>query len=195
MMQYHNEDKAWNMDETALVRMFNEYFGGGMNSIVFQELREARGLAYSASARYSQPARLGHSDSYYTYIVSQNDKMPDCVRTFNALLDTIPESQQAFEIAKQSVTKSLQTARTTKFSVLNAYYWAKKRGLDYDINERVYQMLPNITLKDVLDFEKKNMTGKTYKYLILGDEKELDMDFLRSLGTVHHLTTEQIFGY
>ena len=195
MMQYHNEDKAWNMDETALVRMFNEYFGGGMNSIVFQELREARGLAYSASARYSQPSRLGHSDSYYTYIVSQNDKMPDCVRTFNALLDTIPESQQAFEIAKQSVTKSLQTARTTKFSVLNAYYWAKKRGLDYDINERVYQMLPNITLKDVLDFEKKNMTGKTYKYLILGDEKELDMDFLRSLGTVHHLTTEQIFGY
>ena len=56
-------------------------------------------------------------------------------------------------------------------------------------------MLPSITLKDVLDFEKKNMTGKTYKYLILGDEKELDMDFLHTLGPVHRLSTEQIFGY
>ena len=193
MMQYHNEDKPWNVEETALVRMFNEYFGGGMNSIVFQELREARGLAYSASARYSQPTRPTHSEDYYTYIVTQNDKMPDCVRTFNQLLENIPESQQAFDIAKQSVTKSLQTARTTKYSVLSAYYWAKKRGLDYDINEKVYQQLPGITLQDVLNFEKKNMTGKTYKYIILGDEKELDMDFLKTLGTIHRLTTDQIF--
>ena len=195
MMQYHNENKPWDVNETALVRLFNEYFGGGMNSIVFQELREARGLAYSASARYSQPSRPGHSDDYYTYIVSQNDKMPDCVRTFNSLLNTMPQSQQAFDIAKQSVTKSLQTARTTKFGVLMAYYRAKQRGLDYDINEKVYSILPGITLQDILDFEKKNMTEKTYKYIILGDEKELDMDFLNKLGPVHRLSTEQIFGY
>ena len=30
------------------LNMYNEYFGGGMNAIVFQEMREARGLAYSA---------------------------------------------------------------------------------------------------------------------------------------------------
>ena len=69
------------------------------------------------------------------------------------------------------------------------------RGLDYDLNEKVYNMLPSITLQDVLNFEKENMTNKTYKYIILGDEKELDMKALEKIGPVHRLTTEQIFGY
>jgi len=55
--------------------------------------------------------------------------------------------------------------------------------------------LPSITLQDVLNFEKENMTNKTYKYIILGDEKELDMKALEKIGPVHRLTTEQIFGY
>jgi len=195
MRQYHNEGKDWSPENAALIRMFNEYFGGGMNSIVFQELREARGLAYSASARYNTPFRPNEKEDYYTYIVSQNDKMMDCIRVFNQLLEDMPQSQAAFDIAKQSVMKSLQSARTTKFNILNAYYNAKMRGLDYDLNEKIYNSLPSITLQDVLNFEKENMTNKTYKYIILGDEKELDMKALEKIGPVHRLTTEQIFGY
>ena len=108
---------------------------------------------------------------------------------------TIPQSETAFEIAKQSAMKSLQTARTTKFSVLNSYYWAKKKGWDFDINERIYKALPSMTLKDIVNFEKKNMVGKTYKYVILGDEKELDMEALGKIGPIRRLSTEEIFGY
>ena len=175
--------------------MFNEYFGGGMNTIVFQELRESRGLAYSAAASYVAPSRLNHPESYLTYIVSQNDKMMDCIKVFNSILDTIPQSETAFEIAKQSAMKSLQTARTTKFSVLNSYYWAKKKGWDFDLNERIYKALPSMTLQDIVNFEKKNMVGKTYKYVILGDEKELDMEALGKIGPIRRLSTEDIFGY
>ena len=39
------------------------------------------------------------------------------------------------------------------------------------------------------------MVGKTYKYFILGDEKELDMKALEKIGPIHRLTTEEIFGY
>ncbi len=195
MVQYHNEGKPFSLEEAPVRTMLNEYFGGGMNSIVFQELRESRGLAYSAAASYSAPFRLNHPETYITYIVSQNDKMMDCIKVFKSILDTIPQSQAAFDIAKQSAMKSLQTARTTKFSVLNSYYWAKKRGFDFDLNERIYNALPKVTLQDVLNFEKKYMKGKTYKYIILGDEKELDMEGLKKIGPVHRLTTEQIFGY
>ena len=193
MIQYHNEGKPLSKEELPLQSLFNAYFGGGMNGIVFQELRESRGLAYSASARYNRPERLNHPESYYTYIVSQNDKMPDCIRVFKSIIDTIPQSQAAFDIAKQSLEKSLQSQRTTKFNILSSYYWAKKRGLDRSEGEMVYEALPGITLQDIVDFEKKNMTGKTYHTGILGDEKELDMDFLRSIGTVRHITTDEIF--
>jgi len=195
MIQYHNENKPFSLDEAPVRSMFNEYFGGGMNTIVFQELRESRGLAYSASANYATPFRLNHPEYYITYIVSQNDKMMDCIRVFNSILDTIPQSQGAFEIAKQSAIKSLQTARTTKFAVLNSYYNAKLRGFDFDLNERIYNALPKVTLQDIVDFERKNMVGKTSKSIILGDPKELDMESLRKIGPIHQLTTEQIFGY
>ncbi len=51
MVQLHNENQEWSADRAPVIALFNEYFGGSMNAIVFQELREARGLAYSAFAR------------------------------------------------------------------------------------------------------------------------------------------------
>jgi len=39
------------------------------------------------------------------------------------------------------------------------------------------------------------MANKPYRYLILGDPKNLDMKALEKIGTITQLTTEQIFGY
>ena len=39
------------------------------------------------------------------------------------------------------------------------------------------------------------MAGKTYRYIILGDEKELDMTSLGKIGPVRRLTIEEVFGY
>ena len=195
MVQYHNENIEPDAKRIPVEYVFNSYFGGGMNSIVFQELRESRGLAYSAGARYDVPQRPGDKESYYTYIVSQNDKMMDCIKVFNEIIDTIPQSDAAFDIAKQSLTKSLQTERWTRFNVLSTYYWTKYRNLDKTISQIVYDALPSISLDDVVKFERDNMVGKNYKYIILGDEKELDMKALENLGTVKRLTTEDIFGY
>lgn len=195
MVQYHNDGRRWNPDEAPLKAVFNEYFGGSMNSVVFQELRESRGLAYSAFAAYNEPWRKGKPESFYTYIISQNDKMSDCIRVFNSIIDTIPQSQAAFDIAKQSLTKKLQSQRTLRAGVLNAYYNALQRGIDYDIDERIYNALPSLTLNDIVKFEQQNMARKPYRYIILGDEKELDMNTVEKIGPVKRLTTEEIFGY
>ena len=195
MIQFHNENKPWNKDEEAVQDMFNEYFGGGMNTIVFQELRESRGLAYSAFARYSRPSRPIDPESFFTYIISQNDKMMDCIRTFNQIVDTIPQSQTAFDIAKQSLTKSLQSRRITRVNILSNYYMYKRMGYTADPKEAVYNALPSITLQDVVNFEQKNMARKPYRYIILGDEKDLDMESLGKIAPIRRVTTEEIFGY
>ena len=195
MVQYHNERLPWNEAETPVQELFNEYFGGSMNGVVFQELREARGLAYSAYASYERPWRKGHSESFYTYIISQNDKMTDCIRVFNEILDTVPRSQAAFEIARNSLTKTLQSRRVTRASVLYSYLNARRLGIGYDLYRSVYEALPRLTLDDIVGFEQKRMAAKPCRYIILGDEKELDMEALGRIGRIHRLTTEQIFGY
>ena len=195
MMQYHNEGTKWAPEHAAIINMFNEYFGGGMNGIVFQELREARGLAYSAAAYYRQPGDLKHTEHAITYIVTQNDKMMDCVNEFNNIVGTIPQSEAAFQLAKESLMKKLASRRTVRGAVLNSYLSAQRRGLDYDINSLIYKMLPNISLDDVVKFEQQSMAGKPYRYIILGDEKELDMEALGKIGPIRRLTLEEIFGY
>ena len=195
MVQFHNENKEWNPNDAAKIAVFNEYFGGGMNAIVFQEMREARALAYSASASYRTPSRLGDKEYFNTYIITQNDKMMDCVAQFNELLNNVPVRQANFDLAKQNLLKSLASARTTKFSILAAYMAAQKMGLDYSLSEKIYKDLPSVTLDDIINFEKTNMANKPFKYLILGDEKELDMKALEKIAPIKRVTTEEIFGY
>ena len=195
MLMFHNENRDWQPEEAALKAVFNEYFGGSMNAIVFHEMREARGLAYSASAYYSTPSRKGFKENYYTYIITQADKMKDCVTHFNEILDTIPQSEGAFQIARDALIKRLASQRTTKFDVLNAYYAAQQLGIDYDEDEKIYNDLPKITLQDIVKFEQENMARKPYRYIILGNEEMLDMDFLKQFGPVKKLTTDEVFGY
>lgn len=195
LVQFHNENKDWNANDAAKITLFNEYFGGGMNAIVFQEMREARALAYSASARYRTPNRLGDKESFFTYIITQNDKMMDCITQFNELLNNVPVREANFNLAKQNLLKSLASSRTTKFSILSSYMAAQKLGLDCSLGEKIYNDLPNVKLQDLIDFEKANMANKPCKYLILGNEKELDMKALEKIAPIKRVTTEEIFGY
>jgi len=195
LLMYNNEGRDWNPDREAVVDLFNEYYGGGMNGIVFQEMREARGLAYSAAAFYVTPSKKGEKEFSQAYIITQNDKMMDAVNQFHVILNEMPASENAFRIAKDAVTKQLASQRVTKFSVISDYLMAKRRGIDYDINEKIYNALPALTLQDIVDFEKQVMANKQYRYIILGDEKELDMKALEQLGPIRRLTTEEIFGY
>ncbi len=195
MVQYNNNERDWDPSHSAVISLFNEYFGTGMNGIVFQELREARGLAYSAAAVYNQPSRMGHKEDVYTYIITQNDKMMDCVDEFNKLIADIPQSDGAFNLAKESLMKKLASRRTTRFGVIQSYLIAQERGIDFDIYSKVYKELPKLYLFDIVDFEKENMAGKPYRYLILGNEKELDMDRLEKIAPVQRVSLEEIFGY
>lgn len=195
MIMYHNENRPWNQDELAVSSVFDEYFGGSMNSIVFQEMREARGLAYSAGASYNWPWRKGDFEDFNTFIITQNDKMMDCIKQFNEILDNVPQSQAAFNVAKDALKKKLASRRVTKFGLIRKYQSNKRLGIDYDINERIYNGLDKVTMKDIVDYEKRLMANKTYRYLILGNEKALDMDALGKIAPVKHLSTETIFGY
>ena len=195
MRRVYNEGRPTNLGEHATIDLFNEYFGGGMNGIVFQELREARGLAYNAGSYYVTPSTTGEPEYYMTHIITQNDKMMDCVRQFREILDEMPQSEAAFQIAKDALTKQMASQRTTKFGVIQAYLRAKKQGYDYDVNRKIFHDLQGLTLSDIANFEQQRMADRTGHYLILGDEKELDIESLEKIAPIKRLSLEEIFGY
>lgn len=195
MRMYHNEQRQWNADEAAVQSLFNEYFGGGMNTVVFQEMRETRGLAYNAWAIYRRPSYKDEKEDFFTHIITQNDKMMDCVSHFHTILDTIPQSDASFQIAKEGLTKQLASLRTTKFELINAWIAACDLGIDYDLNEKIYAALPGLTMKDIVNFANQQIAHKPYRYIILGNENELDMAALQQYGPVRRVSLSEIFGY
>ena len=130
-----------------------------------------------------------------THIITQNDKMVDCITHFNEILNEMPVSETAFQIAKDAVTKRLASQRTTKMSIFYDYLSSLRLGLDKSLNQIIYENLDKLSLQNIVDFEKSTMANKPLRYIILGDEKELDMEALGKIGPIRRLTTEEVFGY
>lgn len=194
-IQYSNRGEKFDVANDADLDLYNEYFGGGMSSIVFQEMREARGLAYSARAYMSTPTYADGNYSFTAYIATQNDKMKQAIEAFDEIINTMPESEAAFNVAKESYINQLRTLRYTKSSVLTAFIRTRDMGLDYDRARDVFEKVQTMTLDDVKAVQQQWVKDRNYYYCILGDSKNLDLNYLRTLGPITFLSQEQIFGY
>jgi predicted Zn-dependent peptidase len=141
-----NKSGAFNAATQPSIALFNEYFGAGMSSIVFQTIRESKALAYSSSSRYLTPQKL--ADPYYitAYIGTQADKLNDAIPAMNELLNNMPRADKSFEDARVSLRNQIETERITKMGVLMNYDNALKLGLDHDIRKDVYAGLEKMSL-------------------------------------------------
>ena len=195
-MQYScREQDGWNLDYSSLVNLYNNYFSGGMNAIVFQEMREARGLAYSAYSYLAEGKLPQHPYYFYAFIATQNDKVQQAVEAFDEIIEEMPRSEQAFELAKSGILANIESKRTTKQNILWSYIESEKFGLTEDISKTIYNGTKALTLDDVVKFQQEFIKGRAYTYCILGDKNDLDMRYLRSLGKIKFLSQEEIFGY
>ena len=195
LMAFSDRGDKFSPSVIPMATLFNEYYGGGMNSVVFQEIREARGLAYSAYMDYMLPEMNGFDCSAYYMIITQNDKMTDALKAFGGLLSDMTRSQTAFDIAQDAIMARVRTMRTLRMDVINAYIRARKLGLDHDANRDIFEKVPGYTLDDIAAFFDSQVKGRHYTIGILGDESDLDMEALKAYGPVRRVTTDEIFGY
>ena len=194
-IQYSDRGETLDLSEDPYLDLFNEYYGGGMNAIVFQEMRESRALAYSAGARLTDPAFKGDTYAFRATIASQNDKLKKAVDGFDEIIETLPEAPENLEIAKASILGRLRTQRTTGANVLYSYLTAQELGLTEPRDKQVYDKVGSLTMDDLLATHAKWIKGRPDVYAILGDPSDLDMEFLRTLGPVQQVSLEEIFGY
>lgn len=194
-LQYSNRGEPFDVANDPGVALYNEYFGGSMNAIVFQEMRESRGLAYSANAVLINPSDKARPYAFQAFVATQNDKMPQAIDAFMEIINNMPESEAAFKIAKDAILARLRTDRAVKSEVLWKYLHAKDMGVDYDRNKAIFEQVQKMTLADVKAFQEKWVKGRTYHYAVLGNSKDIDLNKLRSLGEIKFLTPQDIFGY
>lgn len=175
--------------------LFNEFFGAGLSSIVFQEIRESKALAYSAYSFVSSPTKKDEAHYMNAFIGTQVDKLPDAYKAMRELLDNMPDAKAQFMAAKDAVKKKIETERITRTSVFWNWQTAKRRGIDYDIRESVYRAMDEITWEDFLAWAKTEVNNRNYVMTVMTDRANIDESFLKSLGEYEELDADQLFNY
>jgi len=184
-----------NKDEYSIIKFHNEYFGGGMSSIVFQEMRESKALAYSVYSTYTIPKKLDDSHYGFSYVGTQADKLGDAMQGMLGLLTQMPEASSNMETAREGILQKIRTERITKAKVLDYYEEVKKVNIDYDMRSDLYNNVSDFTMEDLTNFHNTHVKSDNYTYMVLGSSEEIDLKLLESYGEVTILKLEDIFGY
>jgi predicted Zn-dependent peptidase len=193
MMLSRGDD--FNAKNLAPAYVFNQYFGAGLSSIVFQEIRESKALAYSAYSYYTSPGRADEPHFVRAYIGTQSDKLKDAVAAMTELMTTMPKEESQFEQSKLGALKQIETNPVTKTAIYWSYQTALDRGLAENHRPVQYESIKGMSMEDMEDFFNTNIKGKNYTYLVIGKKDHVDMEALASLGEVKELSLEEIFGY
>ena len=117
------------------------------------------------------------------------------MEAFDQIINDMPKSDKAFEIARASLLSRLRTERHTGMDVLSEYLRCERLGTSEPEAKAVFEAVPSLTLDDLAATQDRWVKDRTYVYGILGDRSDLDMKFLSTLGPVRVVSSEDIFGY
>lgn len=184
-----------NLKNLGKINVFNEYFGRGLSSIVFQEIRESKSLAYSAYVYYGTASELNLADYITTYIGTQADKLAQAVEAMDALMSDLPQIQGQFDNAKNAALKQIAAGRINRTNIFFNLQNLKKLGVDYDIRKDIYSEIETLTISELTEFYNHEVKPLQYNTAIMGKKENLDVKAIENLGDFHEVTLEEIFGY
>lgn len=180
--------------EAALERLFNAYFGGGMGSIVFQEIREAKSLAYSAYAYYGGARNAGDYQYVTAFVGTQANKLPEALVAMEALISDMPESRESFETAKESALREIEAGRIMRTQIFVQRENLRRLGIEEDIRKRVYSELKTLTLADLKAYFERVIKGNDYTYILIGRASDLPLELMGKYGEVQQVDLNYLFG-
>lgn len=186
---------AINTENFGKINVFNEYFGRGLSSIVFQEMRESKSLAYSAYVSYAPNTKLGYPDYISTYIGTQPDKLQIAVDTLTELMTELPNVPAQFENSKNSALKQIASTRINRTNIFFNNLRLKKLGIDYDLRKDVYKQIESLSFDDLRGFYNSEIKSLSYNTAIIGKKENLNKEAISTMGEFKELKLEDIFGF
>ena len=184
-----------NLGNFGKANVFNEYFGRGLSSIVFQEIRESKSLAYSAYVSYATANEKDHPNYVTNYIGTQANKLPLAVTAMNDLMAQLPQIPAQFENSKGSALKQIASNRINRTSIFFNQLALKKLGVDYDIRKDMYAEIQGLSLPQLTSFYDTEIKPLKYNTAIIGKKENLNMESINKMGEFKEVTLEEIFGY
>lgn len=159
-----------NSNDEAIYNLFNEYFDGSMGSIVFEEVRSLRALAYSVFARFFYQQEQEKDIIFFSRMGTQIDKSKEASQVLLDLIKNPPIIEEKFRVAKQALLSKYNTSRILDESLLSTIRaWQKKGFVNQDPRVLFLEKINNYQIKDIKKFVKEKLKNQNLIINILTD--------------------------
>ncbi len=187
--------EVFNEATVPSAQVFREYFSGGMSGLVFQEIREARALAYAAYAGYELGSRVGVQNMAWGGMGTQADKTAEAIEAYLELHDQMPVTQERFDAAKAALVNTYKNGKTGFREVLGTVRSWERLGLNPDPRKARFEVIKQADLNTLTGFHGKHIKGLPRLISIVGDTSKIDVGRLSKIAQPEYVTLEDIFVF
>jgi predicted Zn-dependent peptidase len=181
-------------EHRPVAQLLSEYLSGNMSALIFQEIRESRGLAYSAYSTYDVGSRPTDASGLLGYMSTQADKVPTGVNTFLGLLRTDEIQPERLADAKVSLDQEFRATRIDPRWITRWVDSWDELGEKTDPRPWLWQSVQALGVDDTKAFATQFVDAPVI-IAIIGDRERVDLDALAEVGKVTELEPEDLFSY
>jgi predicted Zn-dependent peptidase len=175
-----------------LPMLLTEYLGGSAG-LVFQEIRESRGMAYSAHASWGPSWRTDDETLMWASVGTQADKTPAVVALLLSLI-AAPLDPRRLSRAHAGLLEKLRAARVTFRELPGVVERWHSQGHTLDPRPARLAALTSTTAEQLADFAAP-LADAPLTVAIIGDTRRLDLAALRAILPVEERAADALFAY
>ena len=168
---------------------------GGMGSVLFQEIREFRAMAYSTNGQHLTPNRALHRDhpsGFLAYLGTQGDKAMQALAVLDSVMQQMPVNEQNIAATKQEILNNINNSYPSFRQMGDNVSAYRTSGYREDPRASVSRLMPTLTAADMTDFYRANIQQHPHIYYIIGNKKQLDFERLSAYGKVVMLKKQDV---
>lgn len=195
IMTFQTVERLKNPSDMASLKLFGEYFGGSMYSILFQEMREFRSFAYTAhGAPVIVTGNLAEAPAaFMSYIGTQSDKTSDVLTVLDSLFREMPLREENAETARLTLLNEINNSFPSFRRIGEYVRRCGFEGYSEDPDAALVKLLPSMGTSDITSYFDSEIKGRPQVLMIVGNKKNLPMDIIQRWGPVTYLKKADIY--
>ena len=171
------------------------YLDGGMSSLLFQEIRETRSLAYAVWGGYHRAAHKGDDSELSSGLGCQADKTIEASSLLRPLTLDPPWSPDRFAQTAKAIEQNYRTNPIQFRSVPSVLMTWENLGLPPgDPRPAQFQRALRYTLAELQGFAERFKQRPSTLY-VLGHRDRVSLDQLKKLGRFEERRIAELFPY
>jgi predicted Zn-dependent peptidase len=174
--------------------LLGHVLGGDMSGMAFQEIREARGLAYHAGAHLDLGDRVGDDAALIGSLGTQCDKAAGALGLMLELLRRPELAPDRVAVARLALLREYASERITPRSRPGWVQSWLDLGHPGDPRLGAAQIIRTVEL-EALQSYLAEFAGAAAIVSVLGDRRRVDLERLRALGEVQVVAPGALFPY